>query len=101
MDKEKQIEEMAKVLCADSVKCKHCPNRGFSKERCNIIRHMRWLQHEGYGNIEQAVREFAEELKKKFDGLNCDEVYFEGDYVDISIVSETLIDQLIKERFGN
>ena len=51
----------------------------------------------GYGNIEQAVREFAEELKEGLPSNVCAISFIEEDM--IAHVRD-YIDQLIKERFG-
>lgn len=70
MEKEKQIEEMAKVLCSlikdgirkDCEKCyfKHDGYRHTCKFRKRAIK----LYKAGYGNVKEAVKEFAEGLIK-------------------------------------
>lgn len=84
MDKEKEIEEMAKELhCATSESFISC--RKIARilvERC------------GYGNVEQAVKEFAEKLKAelwKFDGSWQE---YDGEEL-----CET-VDNLITELYG-
>lgn len=77
MEKEKQIEEMAKVLCSlikdgirkDCEKCyfKHDGYRHTCKFRKRAIK----LYKAGYGNIKEAVKEFAEKLKSFIIGNCC------------------------------
>lgn len=80
MDKEKEIEAMAKEL--------HCATNE-SLISCRKIARI-LVERRGYGNVEQAVREFAEELKTK--------VYFYEE-VDGEDVCDD-IDELIRKRFG-
>lgn len=61
MDKEKEIEEMAKVMyrhyCKDD-KCGEC-------KQPNCLGYCRAVQlyNAGYGNVKQTIKEFAERLK--------------------------------------
>lgn len=52
-----------------------------------------YLIDEGYGNVKQAVKEFAEELKEYFNKIG----YFQG-YPAPALCYET--DELIRKRFG-
>lgn len=66
MDKEKEIQEMTSEILGKSFGC-DCTNLGYiiAKEVAET------LFNAGYGNIKQAVKEFAEKLKEelwKFDG---------------------------------
>lgn len=95
MDKEKEIEEMAKIFCSISIECKCCQNLGFSKDRCGAIYCMRKLSKAGYGNVKQAVKEFAEELKKKA----ITRYRIDGKPVKIVVLSD--IDEVYKELYGD
>lgn len=69
MDKQKEIEEMAKLCCYPcemysgfTEKCAE----GTRPNQCGIaIEAAKKLINAGYGNIEQALTEFAERLKEK------------------------------------
>lgn len=62
MDKKKEIEEMAKVMyrhyCKDD-KCGEC-----KQPNCLEYRRAVRLYNAGYGNVKQAVKEFAENAVK-------------------------------------
>lgn len=66
MDKEKEIEEMAKVLyghyCKDD-KCGEC-----KEPSCLEYRRAVKLYNAGYGDVKQAVKEFAENAVKPIIG---------------------------------
>lgn len=59
MDKEKEIEEMAKAMCkgCSMIECK-------PDEHCYVYPPAERAVNAGYGNIKQAVKEFAEKLEK-------------------------------------
>lgn len=84
-DKEKQIQEMAKEL--------HCAtNESFISCR-KIARIL--VERRGYGNVKRAVKEFADELKRRF------MKHYPTAYKDaIYQFTDVEIDELIKERFG-
>lgn len=94
MEKEKQIEEMAKVLCSlikdgirkDCEKCyfKHDGYRHTCKFRECAIQ----IYEAGYRNVKEAVKEFAERIKMAF--------YYEFDELIPSIMSDK-IDEIAKE----
>lgn len=99
MEKEKQIEEMAKLMfAADCNMCvsEACPafGRGILKEEkftCNNYLLAKALHDAGYGNVNEALKEFAERVKMAF--------YYEFDELIPSIMSDK-IDELIKEVCG-
>ena len=89
MDKEKEIEEMATVLPKVIV---YDGGYGWDDEQeVDFWEMARNLINAGYGNIEQAVREFAEELKDIFKTKHA---------AVIANVACNRIDELIKEKFG-
>lgn len=57
MDKEKEIEEMAKAMCkgCSMIECK-------PDEHCYVYPPAERAVNAGYGNIKQAVKEFAEKF---------------------------------------
>lgn len=62
MDKEKEIEEMARVMCptAEYISCDKCVAK-----KCTPQMYAAILCGADYGNVKQAVKEFAEETKQK------------------------------------
>lgn len=81
MDKEKEIEEMEKLLCSmnqkfsdkESLKC----GAELYYKVCPLIRvAAKELIEADYGNVKQAVNEFAEKLKEHFSN------YFDSQYID-------------------
>lgn len=87
MDKEKEIEEIAKVICPNIWTCEVCT---IKHGRCTNKLLSERIINAGYGNIKQAVKEFAEKLKSLF-CTECD--YGGGD------IKQT-INELIKELYG-
>lgn len=69
MNKEKQIEEMAKLIGGSECPSEKCPKMDKEQVKafgaCNIHR-AQILYNAGYGNVKQAVKEFAERVKAKF-----------------------------------
>lgn len=69
MDREKQIEEMARIICCTShipeTTCKTCCSIVFGRipEKCEYRDFVTQFIDVGYGNVRQAVKEFAEKLK--------------------------------------
>lgn len=93
MDKNKAIEEMKKLLCSvEDTVCSDCPFKFNGK--CGAEEIAEGLVNAGYGDVKQAVEEFAEKLKSgahKFgliDGKNY-YVWFDNE-----------IDDLITELYG-
>ena len=62
MEKEKQIEEMIKITDSHNCPKGQCFTFGYSCNRCKI----ETLVNAGYGNVKEAVKEFAERVKAKF-----------------------------------
>lgn len=94
MDKEKEIEEMARVMCDPLEPCmkdKPCTDCKTYGRNCYTIYKAKRLATAGYGNIEQAVREFAEELKEIFDAKHT---------AVMANVVRSRVDELIKKRYG-
>ena len=100
MDKEKDIEGIAEVLakywCGCYEDCKARNDLTCSNDHCEDCagRSLKPiamdLQNAGYGNIKQAVKEFAEELKDKV---------FRYEEVDGEDVCDD-IDEMFKEFYG-
>lgn len=71
MEKEKQIEEMAKFINGSKCPTEKCPKMDKEQEKafgpCNIHR-AQILYDAGYGNVKEAVKEFAERVKGIFSG---------------------------------
>lgn len=98
MDKQKEIEEMRQVMAEYSCgkKCTpSCEKRGY----CHIERFIENLIDNGYGNVKQAVKEFAEKLKErvKFKEVITTKREFN---VYREVVSKEQIDELIKKLYG-
>lgn len=80
MKKEKQIEEMIKTMT------------GFCIPTSDDEIRAKLLYAAGYGNVKEAVKEFAERVKMAF--------YYEFDELIPSIMSDK-IDELVKEVCGD
>ena len=99
MDKEQQIEEMAKIYCKNEFLC----SKGCQTNGCRVYEVSEALYNAGYRKIDdncavitkdelkqykaQAVKEFAEKLKN-----NCSHTILELKYI-----TENRIDELLKE----
>ena len=69
MEKEKQIEEMARALCGNIYNAEKGYCNKFKTEcdfMCNAYMKSKRVYALGYGNVKEAVKDFAEKLKKKF-----------------------------------
>lgn len=94
MDKEKEVEEFSNALAksnravyvrGDIFRCGRCRLPTYEERAERLIK-------EGYGNVKQAVKEFAEKLKtyaKENHGIQRD------------IVTVEEINNLFKELYGN
>lgn len=106
MEKEKQIEEMAKFINGSKCPTEKCPKMDKEQEKafgpCNIHR-AQILYDAGYGNVKEAVKEFAERVKGIFSG-NAEER--QKGYAKEIVCSLTIdefneeIDELIEEVRG-
>lgn len=136
MDKEKEIEDMAKELhCATNesfISCRKiarilverrgyrlcggedCPNFKHYQAECKRCTKKMEVKKsfEIESAVQQAVREFAEELRKALEEYRLENEYFDGEEPNINLWQMNssifyievidgggLIDQLIKERF--
>ncbi|MCM1437764.1 MAG: hypothetical protein NC131_00940 [Roseburia sp.] len=92
MDKEKEIEEMARILggCKHFSSCAQCDEATASKS-CWDREKATILYNVGYGNVKQAVKEYKEEIKKKQRGHNFDSIH-------AVLVDD--IDETFKELYG-
>lgn len=94
MDKEKQIEEMAEIIqyaitdCPLNGDVPDCENCRYNVEICTETQEAEALMNAGYGNVKEALKEFAEKVKMAF--------YYEFDELIPSIMSDK-IDGLIEE----
>lgn len=85
MDKKKEIEEMARALHSALV---YDGGYGWDDEQeVDCVETARNLINAGYGNVKQAVKEFAEKLKSLF----CTECDYGGGDI------KQLIDELVKD----
>lgn len=113
MGKEKEIEEMAHVIlgkarctgsCIDCDLLKARKSNGEPYAICYPRTEAIKLYNAGYGNIKQAVKEFAEELKKKAKYKEIktqpNDNWNYGFNVIRKDVSEDDIDNLIIELYG-
>ncbi len=70
MEKEKQIEEMARALCGKSYNAEKGFCNKFDTEcdfMCNAYMKSKRVYALGYGNVKEAVKEFAERVKKRIE----------------------------------
>lgn len=109
MNKEKQIEEMAKLIDGSECPSEKCPKMDKEQVKafgaCNIHR-AQILYNAGYGNVKQAVKEFAEKLKEKVEKAEeeivpkgCDHYFKNGAMCCQSIIF-LILDDLVKEVCG-
>lgn len=106
MDKERQIEEMAKItgLCDyPSISCEQCRLR-YNMHLCMHRESMKKLINAGYGDTKAAVREFAEKLEVKL----CECVYADEDihisdkwFSSKEMISEVIAELLKKYEVSN
>lgn len=92
MEKEKQIEEMARALCGKSYNAEKGFCNKFDTEcdfMCDAYMKSKRVYALGYGNVKEAVKEFAELVKIAFH-------YEFNDLIPAPILSKK-IDELIKE----
>ena len=110
MDKEKQIEEMAKLINGSKCPIEVCPKIDKEQEKvfgaCNIHR-AQILYDAGYGNVKEAVKEFAKKLKKRVEEAKTDivpegcDMYFENGAICCEVIIFLKMDELIKEVCGD
>lgn len=84
MNKEKEIEEIVKHTCNREGIAKRCPQRITEA-----------LVAAGYGNVKQAVKEFAEKLKAEINALPKDILT-----CSLRHQAPKLIDNTFKELYG-
>ncbi len=68
MDKEKEIEDIGKMFCGyQDRKCKLCCTYLYGQcvETCPYLKFAEKFCNAGYGNVKQAIKEFAEEFYKR------------------------------------
>lgn len=89
MDKEKEIEEMSTTIISNAdenlISCSLFTAQKISE----------WLVNAGYGNVNQAVKEFAEKLKAEINDLPKEALTF-----SIRHQAPELIDKTFKELYG-
>lgn len=92
MVKEKEIEQMAEVIRSNNERMFHCCDGYLNTPHDDAT----YLYEAGYGNVQQAVKEFAEKLKRKA------QIYFvdtDSDY-ECEAVDINDIDNLITQLYG-
>lgn len=96
MDKQKEIEKMEFIISTTVHDCeqKDCiRNCQFARQKdCKHFRAAKDLQAEGYGDVREAVKEFAESVKMA--------IYYEFDELIPSRMADK-IDELVKEVCGD
>lgn len=110
MNKEEQIEEMAKVLCElikDEVRkdCERCyfKHDGY-KHTCKYRKCAIQIYDAGYGAVKQAVKEFAERVKASFyaNSVLRTKGYKEERVCDLTVDEfNEEINELVKEVCGD
>ena len=73
MDKEKQIEEMAKDLCRLPNTCEECPVGDITKNKCAARKYAERAYNANYRKASEVAEEIFEKLKvdlKGYIGLN-------------------------------
>lgn len=93
-----EIEKMAKALyghyCGED-KCGEC-----KQPRCaDYIRADR-LVNAGYGDVKQAVRDFAEKVKKRLAQKGVNLYNGKSQVIQIDMQTSMIIDELVKEVCG-
>lgn len=94
MEKEKQIEEMIKTMT------------GFCIPTSDDEIRAKLLYAAGYGNVKEAVKEFAKKLKKRVEEAKTDivpegcDMYFENGAICCEVIIFLKMDELIKEVCG-
>lgn len=113
MEKEKQIEEMAEALCrlikdGDIKGCESCYFRHDGYEcTCKYRKYAIQVHDAGYGNVKEAVKEFAKKLKKRVEEAKTDivpegcDMYFENGAICCEVIIFLKMDELIKEVCGD
>lgn len=90
MNNEKEIEEMAELMRAENERM-YSYHDGYI---CTPHDHAVLLYNSGYGNVQQAVRDFAEKLKESKNTICI------GGRIFIEVVAVKAIDTLITELYG-
>lgn len=104
MDKEREIEKLARKICkSSSVGCNFptCTKCGI-KETCKARLYATRVINEGCGDTKQAVREFAEKLKQVL-FAKCTIIRRIDDPIEEDMNSEEVnktIDELLAEVIG-
>lgn len=92
MDKQKEIKKMAKILdeaeCVEDALFVDFDGMGTA------------LVNAGYGDVEQAVREFAERLKERLAQKEVNLYNGKSQVIQIDIQTSIIIDELVKEVCG-
>ena len=101
---DKEMEKIAKIMCKHP-EVKTCKECGYTcRARADAFK----LVKTGYGNIEQAVKEFAEELKQEindlfvleYKGKTEKQLYIRKGMEEGLKMAIEITDQLIKKKFG-
>lgn len=107
MTEQEQIEEMAKLIDGSECPSEKCPKMDKEQVKafgaCNIHR-AQILYNAGYGNVKQAVKEFAERVKAKFyaNSVSRTKGYKEEIVCDLTVDEfNGEIDELVQEVCGD
>lgn len=107
MTEQEQIQEMAKLIDGSECPSEKCPKMDKEQVKafgaCNIHR-AQILYNAGYGNVKQAVKEFAERVKAKFyaNSVSRTKGYKEEIVCDLTVDEfNGEIDELVQEVCGD
>lgn len=87
LNKDKQIEEMAKDFCAVGIPCEECH---LYKNRCHAKKYATRAYNSGYRKASEVAREIFEEIEKQLNE-------FDGSWANTVINTQYLIAELKKK----
>lgn len=90
MDKEKEIEKIKTIMGCDYNDCESCYS--YSKKSCSLRPMAERLVDAGYGDVQAAVKEFAERIINAFFCEFADDMTFK---------KASRIEKIIKEACGD
>jgi hypothetical protein len=99
MDKQKQIEEMAKIICKEGANNGDCDKCGFHRQ-CSKFKVAEKLYNAGYRKESETAEKFSERLKEELEnrsavvGYDLEDLEFDGEII------QECIDEICKEFTG-
>lgn len=110
MTEREKIKEMARAICGNS----YNPKTGICDKSdikcdfsCVAYLKSKRMYALGYGNVKEAVKEFAKKLKKRVEEAKTDivpegcDMYFENGAICCEVIIFLKMDELIKEVCGD